>query len=105
MLTKDNCILSVVDNLVCRCNVSYQTRTDWEFGKGVDSARGVDAIVVFCRNHLYNTSCDAKVRRGRKLVHSSCYFECNSLFAIVRVKGRSKQQNQTRTGQTPWEPQ
>ena len=36
----------------------------WEFGEGVDSARGVAAIVVCCRNSSCNSSCDAIARNG-----------------------------------------
>ena len=63
---------------------------NWEFGEGVDSARGVVAIVVWCCNSSCNSSCDAIARNGGKRLHSFCCFECNRLFAIARVKGRSK---------------
>ena len=36
----------------------------WEFGEGVDSARGLAAIVVCCRNSSCNSSCDAIARNG-----------------------------------------
>ena len=36
----------------------------WGFGEGVDSARGVAAIVVFCRNSLCNSPWDAIVCSG-----------------------------------------
>ena len=38
----------------------------WEVGEGVDSARGVAAIVVCCRNSSCNSSCDAIARNGRR---------------------------------------
>ena len=56
----------------------------------MDSARGVAAIVVSCRNSSCKSSCDAIVRNGRKVLHYFYCFECNSSFAIVHVKGRSK---------------
>ena len=43
----------------------------WVFGEGVESARGVAAIVVFCRNSSCNSSscsCDAIVRSGQKTI-------------------------------------
>ena len=62
----------------------------WEFENGVDSARGIAAILVCCRKSLCNSSCSAMVRSNqRDIFHSFCSFECNSLFAIVRVKGHS----------------
>ena len=54
-----------------------------EFGEGVDFARGVAAIVVCCRNSSCNSSCDARVRNGRKtiaffLLFRVQQFVCNS---------------------------
>ena len=34
----------------------------------MDSARGVAAIVVFCRNSSCNSSCDAIVRNGGETI-------------------------------------
>ena len=49
-----------------------------KFWGGMDSARGVAAIAFFSAAVV------------NKLLQSFCCFECNSLFAVVRVKGRSK---------------
>ena len=40
----------------------------WEFGEGVDSARGVAVIVASCRNSSCNSSYDAIDRSGRKTI-------------------------------------
>ena len=40
----------------------------WEFGEGVDSARGVAAIVVCCRKSLCNSSCGAMACNGRRAI-------------------------------------
>ena len=48
------------------CNVDLLGKRASEFGEGVDSARGVAAIVLFCRSSSCYTSCDAIVRSGRK---------------------------------------
>ena len=61
----------------------------WVFREGVDSARGIAAIVAFCRNSSCNSPCDAIVRSGRETITFFSCFECNSSFAIVDVKGRS----------------
>ena len=61
----------------------------WEFGGGVDSARGVAAIVVCCRNSSCKSSCDA-IAMVEELLHPFCCFECNSFFTIGCVKGCSK---------------
>ena len=51
--------------------------------KGLNSARGVAAIVVCCRNSSCNSSCDAIARNGRRTIALFlCCFEFNSLFAI-----------------------
>ena len=42
--------------------------TPWVFGEGVDSARGVAAIVVCRRNSSCNISRDAIVRNGRRTI-------------------------------------
>ena len=52
----------------------------------MDSARGVVAIVVWCRNSSCNSSCDVS-RCGERLSHSFCCFKHNRLFVIVRLKG------------------
>ena len=49
----------------------------WEFGEGVDSARGVAAIVVCCRNSSRNSSCDAIARNGRRAI---------AFFLLFRVQ-------------------
>ena len=49
----------------------------WEFGEGVDSARGVAAIVLSCRNSSCNSSCDAIVRSGQQTI---------PLFLLLRVQ-------------------
>ena len=49
----------------------------WEFGEGVDSARGVAAIVVCRRNSWCNSSCDAIARNGRRTI---------ALFLLFRVQ-------------------
>ena len=40
----------------------------WVFGEGVDSARGVAALVVCRRNSSCNSSCDAIARNGRRTI-------------------------------------
>ena len=50
---------------------------NWVFREGVDSARGVAAIVVFCHNSLCNSSCDAIVRNGRETI---------AFFLLFRVQ-------------------
>ena len=59
----------------------------WEFGEGVDSARGVTAIAVCCRNSSCNSSCNAIARNGRRTLALFLLFECNSLFAIGLCEG------------------
>ena len=49
----------------------------WEFGEGVDSARGVAAIVVCCRNSSCNSSCDSIPRNGRRTI---------AFFLLFRVQ-------------------
>ena len=49
-------------------------RWSWEFGEGVDSARGLAAIVVFCRNRSCNNSWDAIVRSDRESITSFLLF-------------------------------
>ena len=49
----------------------------WEFGEGVDAARGVAAIVVCCRNSSCSSSCDAIARKGRRTI---------ALFLLFRVQ-------------------
>ena len=61
----------------------YQGPITWVFGEGVDSARGVVAIVVFCRNSSCNSSCDTIVRNGGEnvaflLLLRVQQFVCNS---------------------------
>ena len=48
-----------------------------EFGEGVDSARGVAAIVVCCRNSSCNSSCDAIARNGGRTI---------AFFLLFRVQ-------------------
>ena len=47
------------------------------FGEGVDSARGVAAIVVCRRNSSCNSSCDASARNGQRTI---------ALFLLFRVQ-------------------
>ena len=49
----------------------------WVFGEGVDSARGVAAIVVCRRNSSCNSSCDAIVCNGRRTI---------ALFLLFQVQ-------------------
>ena len=49
-----------------RSAVSFENL--WEFGEGVDSARGVAAIVFCCRNSSCNSSCNAIARNGRRTI-------------------------------------
>ena len=72
------------------CRIVICTLEAWVFGEGVDSARGVAAIVLCRRNSSCNSSCDAIARNGRRTIALFCCFECKSLFAIGRVKGCSK---------------
>ena len=56
----------------------------WVFGEGVDSARGVAAIVICRRNSSCNSSCDAIARNGRRtiaffLLFRVQWFLCNRL--------------------------
>ena len=46
----------------------------WEFGEGVDSARGVAAIVVCFQNSSCNRSCNAIARNGRRTIASFLLF-------------------------------
>ena len=57
------------------------------FRGGVDSARCVVAIVVFCRSSSYNSSCDAIVRTIEGLLYYFLCLEGKSSCAIVRMKG------------------
>ena len=57
---------------------------NWELGEGVDSARGVTAIVVCCRNSSCNSSRDAIAHNGRRtlaffLLFRKQSFVCNRL--------------------------
>ena len=49
----------------------------WESGEGLDSARGVAAKVVCCRNSSCNSSCDAIARKGRRTI---------AFFLLFRVR-------------------
>ena len=64
----------------------------WVFGEGVDSARGVAAIVVWFRNSSCNSSCDALARNGRRTIAFFLLFRVqNSLPSVIGcVKGCSK---------------
>ena len=68
----------------------------WEFGEGVDSARGVAAIVVCCCNSSCNTSCDAIARNGRRtiaffLLFRMQYFVCSRLHqGMFQTSGEVK---------------
>ena len=53
----------------------------------MDSARGVAAIVVWCRNSSCNSSWLAMVKEP---LRSLCCFKCNRLFAKGCLKGCSK---------------
>ena len=72
----------------------------WEFGEGVDSARGVAAIVVCCRNSLCNSSCDAIARNGRRTIAFFLLFRvqlfvcnrlCEGMFQTCFECGRHSQ--------------
>ena len=84
-------ILGILE--LCQKSVGgpFRQLRNWEFGEGMDSARGVAAKVVFCHNSSCNSSCDAVVHSGRTAIAFFLLFRVQScLFAIVRVKGRSK---------------
>ena len=49
----------------------------WEFGEGVDSARGVAAIVVCSSNSSCNSLCDTIARNGLRTI---------ALFLLFRVQ-------------------
>ena len=72
------CVSVIFGNLIpknqkvcaCVCNSTgpYDRFLDWVFREGVDSARGVAAIVVCCCNSLCHSSCDAIACNGRRTI-------------------------------------
>ena len=66
----------------------------WEFGEGVDSARGVAAIVVCRRNGSCNSSCDAIACNGRRTI---------AFFLLFRVQSFARNRMCEGTSQTCFE--
>ena len=61
-----------------------------EFGEGVDSARGVAAVVVCRRNSSCNSSCDAIARNGRRTIAFFLLFRVQSFVRNRLCEGMSQ---------------